>query len=305
MPRVPRWKTFTLVATLLSACVPSKPEPGQAPDSGFHAPSRHGSAPNALAAQRVIMPRLMTHLALTQRRPPRSRRPRAPSPPAREPRHEAGATAAIDAGALGNPSEDPMLKQPFVDNFNRPTLGDDWRETGSAWKIRAGQLCVKGARNHGVWLKRRLPENARIEFDAIAGSADGDIKAEFWGDGKSAATGISYTNATSYLTILGGWHNTYHVLARLNEHAPGRPEIRVHRGSEDLRAQRVVAGARYHFKVERNDGKTLAWFVNDIEILSFSDRHPLTGPGHDHFGFNNWQAPVCFDNLKITPLGGS
>jgi hypothetical protein len=29
---------------------------------------------------------------------------------------------------------------------------------------------------------------------------------------------------------------------------------------------------------------------------------PLRGAGHDHFGFNNWQVKVCFDNLKIVPL---
>ena len=26
------------------------------------------------------------------------------------------------------------------------------------------------------------------------------------------------------------------------------------------------------------------------------------GAGHEHLGFNDWDAPVCFDNLKVTPL---
>jgi len=33
-----------------------------------------------------------------------------------------------------------------------------------------------------------------------------------------------------------------------------------------------------------------------------SDPNPLQGRGHDHFGFNNWQSDLWFDNLKITPL---
>jgi hypothetical protein len=32
------------------------------------------------------------------------------------------------------------------------------------------------------------------------------------------------------------------------------------------------------------------------------DPAPLTGPGHDHFAFNGWDAPVCFDRLTVTPL---
>ena len=26
------------------------------------------------------------------------------------------------------------------------------------------------------------------------------------------------------------------------------------------------------------------------------------GVGHDHFGFNDWEVKVCFDNVKVTPL---
>jgi hypothetical protein len=60
----------------------------------------------------------------------------------------------------------------------------------------------------------------------------------------------------------------------------------------------------YHFKIERSDGKTVRYAVDDTEILSLVDKSPLSGPGHDHFGFNDWQVPVCFDNLSITPLKG-
>jgi len=196
----------------------------------------------------------------------------------------------------------PLVAQ-FEDDFERAALGPNWRVTaGGDWKIEGGRLCVHGAHNHGIWLARTLPANVRIEFDAVSNSPDGDIKAEVFGDGASAATGTSYNDATSYLTIFGGWKNSYHVLARLNEHASDRPEIRITPGSDDERARPVNAGQVYHFKIERTDGKTLAWWVGDMLMFKFFDAAPLSGPGHDHFGFNDWEVPVCFDNVKIVPL---
>lgn len=182
-------------------------------------------------------------------------------------------------------------------------LGPDWVQAGTnSWRIENGRLCGQGAKNHGVWLNRVLPVNARIEFDAIADSPDGDLKAEVWGDGRSAATSISYTNATSYLVIFGGWQNKFHVLARINEHGDDRKKIEVDPASDDPKRRPVAAGQVYRFKVERTDGKTVRWFVDDVEMHSFVDAQPLAGAGHDHFGFNNWQVKVCFDNVRVTPL---
>ncbi|WP_437636059.1 hypothetical protein [Sorangium sp. So ce854] len=190
----------------------------------------------------------------------------------------------------------------FEDDFNRSALGPDWNALSPRWKIDDGRLCARGARNRGVWLKRPLPQNARIEFDAIAEAPDGDLKAELWGDGRSGATTASYTNATSYLVILGGWKNTKHVLARLDEHGADRLEIDVDPDSDDERARPVAPGQPYRFHIERRDGKTLSWSVNGVEYLELSDPEPLSGPGHEHLGFNDWDAPVCFDNVRITPL---
>jgi hypothetical protein len=182
-------------------------------------------------------------------------------------------------------------------------LGPDWHQSGTnVWHIENGHLCGQGAHNHGVWLRRVLPVNARIEFDAFSESPDGDIKAEVWGDGQSAATSISYTNATSYLIVLGGWKNTFHVIARLNEHGTDRKEIKIDPSSDDPREKPVTLGQRYHFKIERTDGKTVHWSVDGVEYLSYSDSQPLAGGGHDHFGFNDWDVKVCFDNVKVTPL---
>jgi hypothetical protein len=179
----------------------------------------------------------------------------------------------------------------------------DWMATAPGiWHLENGRLCGEHAKNHGLWLKRVLPPNARIEFDAVSQSPDGDLKAEFWGDGRSFATALSYTNATSYLTIFGGWHNTFHVLARINEHASDRKEITIDKNSDDPREKPVMAGQIYHFKVERADGKTVKWWVDGNEMLTYPDQAPLVGIGHDHFGFNDWDVKVCFDNVRVTPL---
>src|SRR5579859_5219863 len=249
----------------------------------------------------------------------------------------AGSAGPADAGAsaVQRPTEAPVptapmvlpadvMKAPFEDDFEHPTaapatageggtapLGDaavfvpgpDWVATSpGVWHVEAGRLCGEHARNHGIWLKRILPPNARIEFDAVSQSPDGDLKAEFWGDGASYATALSYTNATSYLTIFGGWHNTFHVLARINEHASDRKEITIDKNSDDPREKPVMAGQIYHFKVERTDAKTVRWWVDGNEMLTYPDPAPLEGAGHDHFGFNDWDVKVCFDNVRITPL---
>jgi hypothetical protein len=190
----------------------------------------------------------------------------------------------------------------FEDDFNRGALGPDWNVLSPRWRIEDGRLCARGARNRGVWLRRPLPENARIEFDAIAEASEGDLKVELWGDGRSGATGTSYTNATSYLAILGGWKNTKHVLARLDEHGADRLAIDIEPDSDDERARPVAPGQPYRFRIERIDGKTLVWSVNGTGYFELTDPEPLSGPGHEHLGFNEWDAPVCFDNLRITPL---
>ena len=225
----------------------------------------------------------------------------------------AGASATASAAVGGGPSaaapepaasaEDPWLTEVFSDDFERTGgLGPAYRATSSVWAIDRGRLCGAGAKNHPVWLARRLPVNARIEFQALSESEDGDIKAEFWGDGRSSATGVSYTDATSYLTIFGGWKNRFHVLARLDEHAPDRREIKLERAAADPTRRTVEAHRAYQFRVERQDGHTVRWSVDGVEMSSYPDEEPLRGDGHEHFGFNDWQVRVCFDNLRVTPL---
>jgi hypothetical protein len=230
-----------------------------------------------------------------------------PAPAAAAPHVAAPGTGSVGVSASAGPSasaalEAPRITAPWEDNFDRTELGPDWNVLGTGWKIQAGKLCGQNAHNKGVWLNRRLPVNARIEVDAYAESSEGDLKLELWGDGASGATARSYTNATSYLAILGGWKNTKHVLARLNEHGTDRLEIDVDPTSDDERMRSVARGQPYHFKVERADGKKVEFSVNGVLYFDLNDAEPLAGSGHEHVGFNDWEAPVCFDNFKVTPL---
>ena len=203
-----------------------------------------------------------------------------------------------------NPPLDPgeYVVEPYSDSFERAELGGDWNALDPAWHIEGGRLCAENAKNHGVWLSKKLPPSARVEFDAIARSPEGDLKAELWGDGKSGASGSTYSDATSYLAILGGWNNSKHVLARLDEHAQDRLAIEIEPGSDDERARPVQPGQAYHFSIERKTGGPLRWSVNGNVFFELDDPSPLSGPGHENLGFNDWVAPVCFDNVTVTPL---
>ncbi len=227
----------------------------------------------------------------------------APGPAATTP----PAVVAVNVDAAGHDRHAPEGSSEHAATSPLPAatnaLGPNWRQAETnVWHIENGRLCAQDAHNHGVWLERILPVNARIEFDAISDSPQGDLKAEVWGDGQSHATMVSYTNATSYLAILGGWKNHFHVLARLNEHGTDRKQIVIEPGADDPREQPVHMGHIYRFRIERNDGHTVHLSVNGLPYLDYDDPAPLAGMGHDHFGFNDWEVKVCFDNVKVTPL---
>jgi len=200
--------------------------------------------------------------------------------------------AAALATLACTPQGDPGLgPEGFTDDFERSDLGDAWNNTGGNYEIRDGKLKVSGARNKPLWLRRKLPNDVVIEFEAMSDSKDGDIKVEVFGDGVSKAESVSYT-ATGYVVIFGGWKNTLNVLARMNEHGDDRVVGETYK---------VVPGQTYHMKIERRGATITAW-VDGQKLMSMTDAEPLMGPGRDHFGFNNWQAPLTFDNVRVKPL---
>jgi hypothetical protein len=268
----------TALLALGTGCVPADPPTGAKRRPGESARSTQG--PRLAAASATPRSPTLARVVATQ------------DPQALPPR---GATSAAEL---------PVLRTPFRDDFARQGLGSAYRSTSNAWRIEDGELCVQGARNRPLWLVPRLPPNARIEFDAESASDDGDIKVEAWGDGLSFPTTVSYNNATGYVFVLGGWKNSLHVLARLDEHGRDRSELRIDLDGTDPRTAPVEPGRAYHVVIERRDARTVRLSVDDVEILTLDDPSPLMGKGHEHFAFNDWETRVCFDNLDIVPLEG-
>jgi Domain of unknown function (DUF6250) len=205
------------------------------------------------------------------------------------------ARSALLLLALGQPAciprGDPALSGSFVDDFERKDIGAAYNNTGGPYEIVDGKLHVRGARNKPLWLRRKLPHDLRVELDVRSDSPEGDIKVEIFGDGVSKALTASYT-ATSYVVIFGGWNNSTNLIARMDEHASDRAV-----GP----AKKVEPGHTYHMKIERKGDTITAW-VDGAVLATMRDPSPLSGAGHDHFGFNNWQSDLWLDNLRITPL---
>lgn len=176
----------------------------------------------------------------------------------------------------------------FEDRFERPEVGPHWWSTGGPWMIRRGELWGAGTRNNPLWLEMPLPRDVAVAFTArsetATGTRPGDIKVEIFGDGRAAASG--------YVLVFGGWGNAVSTIARLDEHGPDRVE---------RRDRRVEPGHTYRMRVERR-GRVLRWLVDGEEFLAIDDPTPLSGPGHDRFGFSSWDADLFFDDLRIEPL---
>lgn len=180
----------------------------------------------------------------------------------------------------------------FQDDFDRAELGPSWTITGPGAKLEDGALELADLHNHPVWLSMALPADVRVEFDAWAGTEEGDIKVELAGDGRSYAQTASYT-ATGYVFILGGWNNALDVIARRDEHGEDRVAVN--------REPKLEPDRRYHVTVTRRGGE-LRLELDGRPIAEMIDDAPLTGPGQAHFAFNNWESPTRFDNLVIYAL---
>ena len=186
---------------------------------------------------------------------------------------------------------DPTKRQLVAsDDFTSPVLDRRWKrgkgEGGKGrWRAVAGELRGQSMHNDPIWWTEPLPERVRVEFKARALSQEGDLKVEIFGDG--------VTHASGYVLIMGGWDNSLDVIARLDEHGEDRlakPSIK------------VEPGKTYSMAVER-DGSRVSWFIDGELHMSYPDAAPLTGDEHAYFAFNDWEAPVAFDDFKVFRLG--
>jgi len=147
---------------------------------------------------------------------------------------------------------------PFHDEFERASLGDNYWSNGGHWRIAKGELYSPGVGNNPLWLLLRLPQDVRIEFDARSEGADGDVKWEAFGDGRNHATG--------YVFIFGGWHNRETKIAKLDEHAPTKEDLRKALAEAARPAPRTLQGLER--VVEALRGPIAAWSGRrDLERL--------------------------------------
>lgn len=188
----------------------------------------------------------------------------------------------------------PPIRETWTDNFDRDGVGGEYYATGDGYRVANGALNAKGAKNHPLWLRRKIPRDVRIEFDAWSTDPRGDIKVEVFGDGHSYDPDGGAYMASGYVLVFGGWSNSKSIIARHDEHAKDM----VQRTSP-----KVVANQRYHWKIERKGGH-LNWYIDDMTtpFLRLPDPRPLDGAGHEYLGFNNWETDTWFDNLVISPL---
>ncbi len=196
---------------------------------------------------------------------------------------------------------------PFKDDFSDGAdLTRNYWSTGGHWRVINGQLFSPGVKNNPLWLQAKLPRDVVVEFDVRSDSAEGDIKAEIFGDGLNHASG--------YVLIHGGWNNRLSIIARLDEHGKPLPsgvsnaalvETGVFRDDTRMRVEAhpfpVQMGRTYRWRIERR-GSMLRWFIDGQLFMEFDDPIPLEGEGHDRFGFSSWESNLSFDNLSIQPL---
>jgi hypothetical protein len=188
----------------------------------------------------------------------------------------------------------PPIKEEWTDLFERDSVGGNYYPSGDGYSVKKGALNARGAKNHPLWLRAKIPRDVRVDFEAWSTEDRGDIKIEIFGDGHSYdADGGAYV-ASGYELIFGGWHNSKSIIARLDEHAPDVVQRTL---------PRVVPNQRYKWRIERRANQ-LTWYIDDMTnpFLQLVDPRPLEGIGHEYLGFNNWETDTWFDNLVISPL---
>lgn len=186
----------------------------------------------------------------------------------------------------------PTITEPFADDFERAEVGHAWHDTGAGYRVVGGKLNVSLAKNHPLWLRRKLPRDVVIEIDAMSRSADGDLKLELFGDGETFDPDQGRYDPSGYVVIFGGWKNSLSAIGRLGEHDA---EIKASRADPKVEPNRT-----YSLKITRRGG-AIDWQIDGKPFLSWTDPAPLSGSGHEYFGVNNWEADVYFDNLRIRP----
>ncbi|MEM7675714.1 MAG: hypothetical protein AAF449_06885 [Myxococcota bacterium] len=180
-------------------------------------------------------------------------------------------------------SDAPKAVKPFIDDFERESLGSNWFPTGGHWVIDNGAVFTTGANNAPLFLERSLPNDVVVQVDITSETSAVDAKIELMTDGR--------THQSGYIFILGGWNNKLSAIARLDEHGRDRKT----KGPTGVKGKK-----KYRWRIEKKGGE-LKWYIDGRLYMTYSDPRPLQGPGHDRLAFSNWQNQLRYDNLRIWP----
>jgi len=200
-------------------------------------------------------------------------------------------TALLTVGVGCTEKLEPIVGE-FTENFDRSAIGSSWRDSGGNYRIVNGELAATSPRHHPLWLRKQLPRDVAIEFDAHTASPDGDIRVTLFGDGKSTNPDDEGCQSTGYELVFGGRKN------QLSELCRGRQASAGHQGART--DWPVVPDRPYHYYITRKGGE-IAWYIGGHEMMTWTDPEPLTGKGHEAFGFDGGETEVFFDNLVIAP----
>jgi hypothetical protein len=218
---------------------------------------------------------------------------------------------------LRSPPE-ATVRLPYVQTFDAPgVVARDFWSTGSHWRARGGELVAPSPRNNPLWLRARLPDNVRVEFDVRPEGAGGDVRLELFGDGTDPASGyvLAHGLDTNRVSVIARRDLQGPSLTTLQERAQRRAE-RQQQPAPDVRALwrqdarvrvessaelPVQDGRTYRWRVERY-GTLLRWYVDDALLLELDDPFPLKGEGHDRLGLSGWETDLVFDNLRVSAL---
>jgi len=189
------------------------------------------------------------------------------------------------AGCAQTPQAPPGWKLACKTNFKDVTkLPAAWKVLEGKVKIADGKLVLTAEEfSHGqiVLTAPRFPGSVRLEVDAsLQGQDVSDLSPLLNGD--------EYGWDTGYLLQFGAAENLENRLRRIEEIVDAK-------ANETM----FVTPGKTHHVVAENDGGKLRLIVDGKEILSYTDREPLKGKGHDHIGFYTWNCTLKIEKITV------